>query len=484
MENEHKGIKQNIVTFLKNLWLFLLLLPFGLLLFTGTVAAQIAVNEFTIQIQMDGASELEVEYGSDFTDPGAVAYVSGNSLLQKPEIVGVTASGYVNTNTIGTYSLVYTAKFGDVEKSATRTVYVVDTTPPVITLVSNSEAYTLPGQPYQEEGFTAYDACDGDITDRVQSVEEDGFVYYSVKDSSGNIDTVTRKIVYDDKTPPQLTLLGDKVVTIYKGTPYQEAGCTGTDDSCKDVANRIAVSGSVDEYTVGSYVITYQATDDYGNSAQIQRVVHVVQHPNEEKVIYLTFDDGPSIYTKKLLDVLKKYDVKATFFLVNTGSISTAKRIVDEGHAVGIHSISHTYKEIYASEEAFMNDLYGMQKIIRDHTGVTTYLMRFPGGSSNKVSSFNPGIMSKLVKRVEAEGFQYFDWNVGSNDTSNLTPEQICQNVINGIRRTSKAVVLQHDIYDRSVSAVEGIIQWGLENGYTFAALEYNSPTAHHGVNN
>ena len=201
-------------------------------------------------------------------------------------------------------------------------------------------------------------------------------------------------------------------------------------------------------------------------------------------MIYLTFDDGPSIYTNKLLDVLKKYDVKATFFLVNTGNYSAMKRIVGEGHSVGVHSISHKYKEIYASEDAFMNDLYGMQKIIRDHTGVTTYLMRFPGGSSNKVSSFNPGIMSKLVKRVEAEGFQYFDWNVGSNDTSNLTPEQICQNVINGIRRTSKAVVLQHDIYDRSVSAVEGIIQWGLENGYTFAALEYNSPTAHHGVNN
>ena len=484
MENEQKGIKQNIVSFLKNLWLLLLLLPLGILIFTGTVAAQIAVNEFAIQIQMDGGSELDVEYGSEFTDPGVRAYVSGNVLLQKPESVDVTASGYVNTNTIGTYSLVYTAKFGNVEKSAVRTVYVVDTTPPVITLTSNPEAYTLPGQPYQEEGFTAYDACEGDITDRVNSVEEDGFVYYSVKDSSGNVATVTRKIVYDDKTPPQLTLLGDKVVTVYKGTPYQEAGCTGTDDSCKDIASRITVSGSVDVNTVGSYLITYRAEDDYGNVAQIQRVVHVVQSPNAGKVIYLTFDDGPSIYTNKLLDVLKKYDVKATFFLVNTGNYSAMKRIVGEGHSVGIHSISHKYKEIYASEDAFMNDLYGMQKIIRDHTGVTTYLMRFPGGSSNKVSSFNPGIMSKLVKRVEAEGFQYFDWNVGSNDTSNLTPEQICQNVINGIRRTSKAVVLQHDIYDRSVSAVEGIIQWGLENGYTFAALEYNSPTAHHGVNN
>ena len=484
MEKEHKGFKQNIVSLLKNLWLFLLLLPLGLLIFSGTVTAQIAANEYTVEIQIDGPSELEVEYGSEFTAPEAEAFVSGSVLLKRPESVSVTVSGYVNTNVIGTYSLVYTAQFGDVINNTIRTVYVVDTTPPVITLVSNPDAYTLPGHSYQEEGFTAIDAYDGDLTDRVIREEKDGYVYYCVEDSSGNTATVTRKIVYDDKIPPQLTLLGDKVVTIYKGTPYQEAGCTGTDETCADVNSRITVSGSVDVNTVGSYVIIYQAADDYGNVGQIQRVIHVVQSQNSGKVIYLTFDDGPGIYTNKLLDVLKKYDVKATFFLVNTGNYSTMKRIVEEGHSVGIHSISHTYKEIYASEEAFMDDLYGMQKIIRDHTGVTTFLMRFPGGSSNRVSSFNPGIMTKLVDRVEAEGFQYFDWNVGSSDTSNLTSAQICQNVIKGIKKTSKAVVLQHDIYDRSVSAVESIIQWGLENGYTFAALEYNSPTAHHGVNN
>jgi len=279
-------------------------------------------------------------------------------------------------------------------------------------------------------------------------------------------------------------LLGMQTVTIYKGTAYQDAGCSATDNCSGDISDRVTVSGAVDQNTIGSYVLTYRVEDDYGNVDETQRIVHVVQHPNAGKMIYLTFDDGPSIYTKKLLDVLKKYDVKATFFLVDTGSISTVKQIGAEGHSVGIHSISHKYSEIYASEEAFLNDLYGMQKIIRDYTGVTTYLMRFPGGSSNTVSAFNPGIMTKLVKRVEAEGFRYFDWNVGSQDTSNLTPEQICQNVINGIKKTSKAVVLQHDIYDRSVSAVESIIQWGLENGYVFAALDYSSPTAHHGVNN
>ena len=484
MENEQKGMKQKILSFLKNSWLIIMLIPFGLLIFAGTVAAHISDNAFTLNIQLNASSELEVEYGTEFHDPGASAYVSGTVLLKNPEKVDVSSVGYVDTDMIGTYSVVYTAKFGELEKTQIRTVYVVDTTPPVITLVSDPDTYTLPGQPYKEEGFKAYDAYDGDITDRVTRIEKDGFVYYSVEDSSGNVGTVSRKIVYNDITAPELTLLGSQFVISYQGSAYQDPGCTATDDACEDIAGRVTVSGSVDTNKIGCYMLTYRVEDDFGNFDEAQRIVHVVHPPIAGRVIYLTFDDGPGPFTNRLLDVLKKYDVKATFFLVSRSSISIANRIVSEGHSVGIHSVSHDYDKIYASEEAFFADLYGMQKIIRDTTGVTTYLMRFPGGSSNKVSSFNPGIMTRLVKLVEAEGFRYFDWNVSSSDTSNLTSEQIAQNVISGIRRTGKAVVLQHDIYERSVNAVEQIIIWGLENGYTFAALDYASPTAHHGVNN
>lgn len=484
MEESKKGFKHKFRSFLNNAWLLLLLLPVILLIFAGTVAARISDNEFTVQIQMKGEPELEVEYGSNFQDPGADAFVSGTVLLKTPQGVDVSSLGYVDTGVIGTYSLVYNAEFGEAEASAVRTVYVVDTTPPVITLVSDPDSYTLPGKPYQEEGFSAYDIYDGDVTDRVVREEKDGVVYYSVKDSSGNLGQVTREIVYNDETDPVLTLLGSKTVVTYVGTAYQDPGCTATDDGCENIASRITVSGKVDTGRVGSYTLTYRVEDDYGNYAEAQRIVHVVQQPIAGKVIYLTFDDGPGPYTGKLLDVLKKYDVKATFFLVQKSNISLAQRMVNEGHSVGIHSISHDYDKIYASEEAFFADLYGMQKIIYDNTGVTTYLMRFPGGSSNKVSSFNPGIMSRLVKLVAEEGFQYFDWNVSSGDTSKQPSENIAANVIKGIKRTSKAVVLQHDIYDYSVGAVEDIILWGLENGYTFAALDYASPNAHHGVNN
>ena len=118
-------------------------------------------------------------------------------------------------------------------------------------------------------------------------------------------------------------------------------------------------------------------------------------------------------------------------------------------------------------------------------TGVTTMLTRFPGGSSNLVSAFNPGIMSRLANALTEKGFRYFDWNVTSGDAGETTSTtQVVKNVINGMASHSVSVVLQHDIKNFSVDAVEQIIQWGQANGYTFKACDMTSPTCHHGINN
>ncbi|MBQ9108767.1 MAG: peptidoglycan-N-acetylglucosamine deacetylase, partial [Oscillospiraceae bacterium] len=117
--------------------------------------------------------------------------------------------------------------------------------------------------------------------------------------------------------------------------------------------------------------------------------------------------------------------------------------------------------------------------------GIKTTLLRFPGGSSNGVSRFNPGIMTRLTKLVEEKGFQYFDWHVDSQDAGGAkTADEVFQNVVNGVKNRKTSVVLQHDIRGYSVDAVERIIQWGLKNGYTFKALDENSPKAHHNVKN
>ncbi len=210
--------------------------------------------------------------------------------------------------------------------------------------------------------------------------------------------------------------------------------------------------------------------------------------PTPKGTIYLTFDDGPSAYTNELLDILKKYNIKATFFVTGAGSDGLIKREYEEGHAIGLHTLSHNYSYIYSSVDNFFADLYGVQNRVKNITGYTSYLMRFPGGSSNTVSRrYDKGqrIMTKLAAEVQNRGFTYFDWNVSSGDADGATnSETVYQNVVSRIREDKDSVILQHDIKGFSVGAVERIINWGLENGYTFDKLSANSYAAHHSINN
>lgn len=446
-------------------------------------------QDHTVVVELLGDKTITLEYGQTFQDPGARA----TALLrdgEEPLELEVEAEGTVDVHRLGRYTIVYTAEYEGRKGSVSRTVEVVDTTPPVIELKNDPDIYTLPGQPYQEEGFTAYDQCDGDLTDRVERQELDGVVTYTVTDSSGNRAQVERAIEYKDPRPPVLTLLGEEKIQITEGAGWSDPGCTAMDNVDGDLTAKIQVQGSVNAYKSGTYVLTYQVTDSYGNTAQVQRtvVVEPLELPDpvepEGKVIYLTFDDGPREHTEKLLQILDKYQAKATFFVVNNEKyIHLLDDIVQAGHSVGIHSVTHQYSQIYASDEAFFEDLYAMQQIIYEQTGVKTWLMRFPGGSSNRVSmKYNQGIMSRLVKSVQLKGFHYFDWNVDSGDGGggNISSDEFFNNVIQGIQKKKYPVVLMHDIWANSVDTVERILQWGVANGYTFQALDENSPPCHH----
>lgn len=305
---------------------------------------------------------------------------------------------------------------------------------------------------------------------------------------------VCRTVEVLEAEVPVITLTEGEKITITMRLEFEEPGFTAVDKDGNDLTDRVQVSGTVDAMTEGTYVLTYKVTDDSGRTSEVKRtvVVELAKQPDvvepEGKVIYLTFDDGPGKYTQQLLDVLDKYNVHATFFVVNTsysGKEEMMHKIVEGGNAIGIHSLTHQWS-IYQSEETFLEDLYGMQKIIKDATGVTTTLMRFPGGSSNTASRNQcEGIMTALTKKVTELGFQYFDWNVDSADAGGAkTADEVFNNVVNGIGNKKTAVVLQHDIKEYSVEAVERIIVWGLSNGYTFLPLSAESPSCHHQVNN
>lgn len=170
--------------------------------------------------------------------------------------------------------------------------------------------------------------------------------------------------------------------------------------------------------------------------------------PVRTRKVYLTFDDGPSSNTDDILDILAAYDVKATFFVVGKGGEWAEKayrRIVAEGHTLGMHSYTHEYSTVYASEEAFTEDLNRLRDYLREVTGVECAYYRFPGGSSNRVSDMD---MHVLIDCLYEQEITYFDWNVSSQDASNPVPDAdtILQNCLEGIaKHHGTVVVLMHD---------------------------------------
>lgn len=187
------------------------------------------------------------------------------------------------------------------------------------------------------------------------------------------------------------------------------------------------------------------------------------------KKVYLTFDDGPSSNTDQILDILKDYDVKATFFVVgktDERSVKAYQRIVEEGHTLAMHSYSHRYDEIYESKEAFARDLNFLQEYLYETTGVWPRIYRFPGGSSNTVSKVD---MQELIEYLTDIGITYFDWNVASGDavSRTLPAETIVNNCLSGIEKQKESVILMHDASNKgtTIEALPQIIEAIQEQG-------------------
>ena len=183
----------------------------------------------------------------------------------------------------------------------------------------------------------------------------------------------------------------------------------------------------------------------------------------QTRKVYLTFDDGPSIYTDRILDILDEYGVKATFFVVgktDEESLNAYRRIVEEGHTLGMHSYSHKYDEIYQSLDAYAEDLMKLQVLLYETTGTWSKYTRFPGGSSNRVSKID---MKECISYVEAQGIQFFDWNISSGDAArtSLKAETITENVLRDIEKHDTCIVLMHDAADKetTVEALPEILE-------------------------
>lgn len=462
-------------------------------------------------IKINGGDDVTLEVFEPYTDEGARASYFGMNLNDR-----LTRDGQVNSEKTGTYTEKYYVKFLWKKTEVTKTVNVVDTAAPVLTLKGDPEIEVEDINNFKDPGYTAEDNYDGDITDRVKvtlseiMVGEDGenivTATYTVSDSAGNTAKQHRFIRVADRTPPEIKILGSAHVTLKKGDKYEEKGAEATDNI--DGRVDVSIEGTVDTLTAGTYKITYNAEDKTGNKGKAVRIVRVrdataggipATSDTEGEApaqggsyIYLTFDDGPSKnVTPRLLDILKENDVKATFFILDYSpdKLPILKRMISEGHTIAIHGYSHKYSEIYKSEEAFMNNVYKLQEKIYDDTGYVTNIIRFPGGSSNTISKdYCPGVMTKIVKRLDDEGIVYVDWNVDSGDAngSGINADKLYNNSVNGLKKGRSNIILMHDsdVKTTTPDAVKRVIEYGKKNGYTFLPLNESSATAHHGINN
>lgn len=206
-------------------------------------------------------------------------------------------------------------------------------------------------------------------------------------------------------------------------------------------------------------------------------------------ICYLTFDDGPSDNTLKILDILDAYGIKATFFVVGTSKREYMPQIVNRGHAIGLHSTTHKYDVIYKDVNSYLEDIKQISDIVYNATGVRSNIMRFPGGSSNMVSAkYCPGIMTDLTSRMPSLGYSYYDWNVTSGDANAaLVPAKtIVNNVLNIAKGKKSICVLMHDngAKTTTVEALPDIIEGLDAMGFRFAPITAETYGFHQKVNN
>lgn len=195
-----------------------------------------------------------------------------------------------------------------------------------------------------------------------------------------------------------------------------------------------------------------------------------------EKVIYLTFDDGPSVLTSEILDILNKYEVKGTFFLIGNqikGQEKVVKRIHDEGHSIGLHTYTHDYQKIYSSQDRFITEMLTTQKIITELTGINTNIIRFPFGSNRKLSQ-------NFLNSLHKHNFKVYDWNLFMSDGINCKtpPYKLYKEATKPVKSEEPVILLMHCDYTHKNTciALPEVIKFYKDKGYEFRVIDENTP--------
>lgn len=200
------------------------------------------------------------------------------------------------------------------------------------------------------------------------------------------------------------------------------------------------------------------------------------------KTVCLTFDDGPSENTEKIIEILDRYGVKATFFVIgkeDKESLERYRMIVESGNTIALHSYSHDYSIVYNSIEDFASEVNRIHDLVLEATGVDTKIFRFPGGSAN--STVDKMDIHECIEYLNENGYTYYDWNVSSGDASPAlqSVEQIMDNIENDLFKMNTAIILMHDANNKTttVEALPVLIEMLLEEGFEIKAIDNSVPT-------
>ncbi|MBU3161333.1 polysaccharide deacetylase [Clostridium frigoris] len=192
---------------------------------------------------------------------------------------------------------------------------------------------------------------------------------------------------------------------------------------------------------------------------------------SDEKVIYLTFDDGPSVMTDKVLDILKQNDVKATFFLIGNqikGYEDMVKRIYTQGNSIGLHTYTHTYNKIYSSRKGFISEMLKSQSEISSIIGVKPTIIRFPSGSSKHLTK-------AFLEELHGYNFKVYDWNAVMSDgvNCNTSPDKLYREATKITIKDQPIILLMHCDYmhKNTCKALPGVIKFYKDNGYEFKTI-------------
>ncbi len=431
-----------------------------------------------IKIELNDKRNMTILVGDEYEEPGATAYLRNGF---KKEALSLDIEGAVDTNKIGKYLIFYKVH-GNESKKEIRVVNVVDKTDPEIIL--NSEIKGCKNNKVFDMDVKVTDNYDGDITDKLQYKINKDKIYFSVADNSNNKTTLTKDIVYIDSEKPSITLNGAKTIYLNLNSSYNDPGVKAVDSCEGDLTEKVVVENNIKNDTIGEYEVKYSVSDSLGNKSEVVRKVIVVndnEHVDNvtDGTIYLTFDDGPGPYTTQILDILDKYNIKATFFVTAQFSnyLDKIKDEYDRGHTVGIHTYTHKWS-VYDSVDTYLNDFNKMEQIVYEKTGVHPKYFRFPGGTSNEVSiKHSKGIMTTLSKLMTEKGYTYFDWNVDCGDThANTSVDYIIKTTKTYVKGNGSYIILMHDIKKNTRDALPTLIEYFQNKGYVFKAIDENTP--------